>query len=88
MTVTVRTLRPLAERMGKGKIEIEWQGGTLEDLVHCLAKKTVADLEKELRSEDGSLAYLFSVNGKVRREPSTVIQDGDEVFIFAPMGGG
>jgi molybdopterin converting factor small subunit len=88
MPVTVRSLRPLAEWMGGGKIEIEWPGGTLEDLVRHLAEKTHFDLEKELRGEDGSPAYLFSVNGKVRREPSTVIHDGDEVFIFAPMGGG
>ena len=88
MTVTVRALRPLADWIGNGEIEIEWPGGTLDDLVHCLARRTRSDLEKELRSEDGSLAYLFSVNGKVRREPSTVIHDGDEVFIFAPMGGG
>jgi molybdopterin converting factor small subunit len=88
MAVTVRTLRPLADWLGNGRIEIDWPGGTLEDLILCLAGRTRSGLEKELRSEDGSLAYLFSVNGKIFREPSAAIHDGDEVFIFAPMGGG
>jgi MoaD family protein len=88
MAVTVKTLRPLSEWIGNSKIEIEWSGGTLEDLIHYLAKKKGPELEKELKGEDGSLAYLFSINGKIKRELSTVIQDGDEVFIFTPMGGG
>jgi molybdopterin converting factor small subunit len=88
MAVTVKTLRPLADWMGSGKIVIEWPGGTLEDLIHYLAETKWSGLEKELRGEDGSLAYLFSVNGKVHRELSTVIHDGDEIFVFAPMGGG
>ena len=88
MAVTVKTLRPLSELIGNTKIEIEWPGGTLEDLIHHLVRKKGPELEKELRGEDGSLAYLFSINGRIHRELSTVIQDGDEVFIFAPMGGG
>jgi len=86
--VTVKTLRPLSEWIGDTKIEIEWSGGTLEDLIHYLVRKKGPELEKELRGEDGSIAYLFSINGRIHRELSTVIQDGDEVFIFAPMGGG
>jgi molybdopterin converting factor small subunit len=88
MAVTVKTLRPLSEWIGNGKIEIEWSGGTLEDLIHHLAKKKGPEVEKELKTEDGSLAYLFSINGKIQRDLSAVIQDGDEVFIFTPMGGG
>ena len=88
MAVTVKTLRPLSEWIGTGKIEIDWSGGTLKDLIHYLAEKKGPEVEKELKGEDGSLAYLISVNGKIVRELSTVIQDGDEVFIFAPMGGG
>ena len=89
MAVTVKALRPLSEWIGSTSIQIEWPGGTLEDLVRHLAGAKWANLEKELRGEeDGSPAYLFSVNGQVHRELSTIIQDGDEVFIFAPMGGG
>jgi molybdopterin converting factor small subunit len=86
--VTVKTLRPLSEWIGNSKIEIEWSEGTLEDLIHYLVRKKGPELEKELRGEDGSIAYLFSINGRIHRELSTIIQDGDEVFIFAPMGGG
>ena len=88
MAVTVKTLRPLSDMIGGAKIEVEWSGGTLEDLIRRLAVNKSGDLEKELKEEDGSLAYLFSINGKVERQLSAVINDGDEVFIFAPMGGG
>jgi len=88
MAVTVKALRPLSEWIGGGKIEIEWPGGTLEDLVQYLAQTKWSDLDRELRGEDGTLAYLFSINGTVHRDLSTVVRDGDEVFIFPPMGGG
>ncbi len=88
MAVTVKSLRPLAECIGGGNIEVEWTGGTLQELVDYLIKAKGPELEKELSGEDGATAYLFSVNGRVHRELSAVVQDGDEIFIFAPMGGG
>jgi molybdopterin converting factor small subunit len=88
MAVTVKTLRPLSEWIGNNKIDIDWTGGTLEDLIHYLVEKKGPEVEKELMGEDGSFAYLVSINGKIQRELSTVIRDGDEIFIFAPMGGG
>jgi MoaD family protein len=88
MTVTVKALRPLSEKIGGAKIEIEWSCGTVEDLLRHLAENRWAEFEKELKEEDGSLAYLFSVNGKVQRDLSAVIRDGDEVYIFTPLGGG
>jgi acetyltransferase len=36
----------------------------------------------------GSFAYLVSVNGKIHRDLSTIIRDGDEIFFFTPLGGG
>jgi molybdopterin converting factor small subunit len=88
MAITVKTLRPLSEWIGNSKIEIEWSEGTLEDLIHTLVRKKGPEVEKELRGEDGALAYLVSINGKIQRELSAIIQDGDEVFFFTPMGGG
>ncbi len=74
--------------MGGTKIEVEWSGGTLEDLILFLIKKVGPELEKELKGEDGSFAYIVSINGKIRRELSTPIPDGAEVFFFTPLGGG
>ena len=74
--------------VGGGKIEIEWPGGTLEDLIHCLVEKKGPEVERELKGEDGSFAYVVSINGRIRRELSTSIQDGDKVFFFTPLGGG
>jgi molybdopterin converting factor small subunit len=88
MAITIKTLQPLAEWIGSGKVQMEWSGGTLEDLIRSLIEKGGPDLEKELKGEDGSFAYVISINGKIRRELSTPIQDGDEVFFFTPLGGG
>ena len=88
MAIIIKTLRPLSERMGGTKIEVEWSGGTLEDLILFLIKKVGPELEKELKGEDGSFAYIVSINGKIRRELSTPIPDGAEIFFFTPLGGG
>jgi len=88
MAVTIKALRPLSEWIGQGKIEMEWSGGTLGDLIRALIEKSGPDLKKELIEEDGSFAYVVSVNGKIHRDLSTPVQDGDEVFFFTPIGGG
>ncbi len=88
MSITVRALRPLADCIGEGKIELAWPGGTLEDLIRLLIDRKGPQVEKELKAEDGSFAYLASINGKIHRDLSTLVRDGDEIFFFAPMGGG
>jgi molybdopterin converting factor small subunit len=88
MSLTIKTLRPLAEWIGGKKIEMEWPGGTLEDLIRALIEKAGPEIEKELKNEEGSLAYIVSINGKIERKPSTAIHDGDEIFFFTPLGGG
>ncbi len=45
-------------------------------------------MEKELKGEDGSLAYIVSINGKIGRDLSTPVPDGAEIFFFTPLGGG
>lgn len=74
--------------MGGTKVEMEWPGGTLEDLIHALIEKAGLGIEKELKNEEGALAYIVSVNGKIERKLSTAIHDGDEIFFFTPLGGG
>jgi molybdopterin converting factor small subunit len=88
MAITVKALRPLSEWIGCGKLEMEWTGGTLGDLIHYLVEKNGPEVERELKGEGGSFAYVVSINGKVHRKLSTPVQDGDDVFFFTPMGGG
>jgi len=88
MCITVKALRPLAEWIGEGKVEMAWPGGTLEDLIRLLIDRKGHGIEKELKAEDGSFSYLVSINGKTHRDLSTPIQDGDDIFFFTPMGGG
>jgi len=88
MAITLKALQPLSEKIGGSKFEMDWSGGTLGDLVSSLIQKRGPELEKELKGEDGVFAYLVSINGKITRDLSTPIQDGDEVFFFTPLGGG
>ena len=88
MSITVKALQPLTEWIGEGKIELVWSGGTLEDLIRLLIDQKGHGIEKELKAEDGSFAYLIAINGKIHRDLTTPIQDGDDIFFFTPMGGG
>ena len=88
MAITVKTLRPLAEWIGSGKLQIEWAEGTVEELIRHLIERTGPEVERELKGEEGSFDYVVSINGKVQRDFSIQIQDGDEIVFFLPMGGG
>jgi len=88
MTITIKTVLPLAESIGKRRLEVEWPGGTLAELIRYLHEKTGTDVEKALRGDDGSLAYVVSVNGKIQKELSALIHDGDEISFLLPIGGG
>jgi len=88
MSITIKAFRPLSEWLGNNKVEMDWTGGTLEDLIHLLVEKKGPEVERELKGEEGSFAYLVSINGKIHRDLSTIIRDGDEIFFFTPLGGG
>lgn len=88
MSITIKAFRPLSEMLGHRKVEMDWAGGTLEDLIHLLVEKKGPEVERELKGEDGSFAYVVTINGKIHRELSTIIRDGDEIFFFTPLGGG
>jgi hypothetical protein len=49
MSITIKALRPLSECLGHRKVEIEWVGGTLEDLIRLLVEKKGPDVERELK---------------------------------------
>jgi molybdopterin converting factor small subunit len=88
MSITIKAFRPLSEWLGHSKVEMDWAGGTLEDLIHLLVEKKGPEVERELKGEEGAFAYLVSINGKIHRDLSTIIRDGDEIFFFTPLGGG
>ena len=88
MAIKIKALQPLSEKMGGNKLEMDWSWGTLGDLLSSLIKQKGPELENELTGEDGSFAYLVSINGRIKRDLSTPIQDGDEIFFFTPLGGG
>jgi len=73
--VEVRLFAYLRQVCGSGFSEVELKEGS-----------TVWDLIAELRlTEEKSL--IIMVNGR-REEMTTVLQDGDRIGIFPPVGGG
>ena len=60
----------------------------MEDLIRSLIEKSGQALKEEFIEEDGSFAYAVSINGKISRNLSAPIRDGDEIFFFTPIGGG
>ncbi len=88
MAVIVKTVRPLATWIGNKKIEVEWHGGTLEELIRYLQEETGANIEGEVKEADGSLAYVVTVNGEIQKKLSATVQDGDEISFLLPIGGG
>jgi molybdopterin converting factor small subunit len=88
VAITIKALRPFSDWIGSRKVQMEWSGGTVEDLIRVLAEKKGPEVEAELKGEDGTLAYLVSINGKVEGRLSAQIEDGDEIFFCTPLGGG
>ena len=77
MRIPVRLYNMLRMRLppeAQGRTEIELpQGSTLRDALEAL------DIE---------LRYPAAVNGTIERDLRRVLNDGDQVSVFAPIGGG
>jgi sulfur carrier protein ThiS len=77
MKVSVRLFSMLREKLppaAKGKAELDLpEGSTLADLLARLEITVLVNC---------------AVNGKVVRDPAHVLEDGDEVQVFRPSGGG
>ncbi|MFZ5808256.1 MAG: MoaD/ThiS family protein [Chloroflexota bacterium] len=77
MNVRVTLFSILREKVppeNRGKINLELPAGA-----------TIADI---LRMLDIEMHVVCAVNGQVEADHSRILQDGDEVRIFRPAGGG
>lgn len=77
MNVRVTLFSILREKLPpekRGKINLELPAGS-----------TIADVLKTL---DIEMHVVCAVNGQVEADHSRILQDGDEVRIFRPAGGG
>ena len=75
MTITVRCFASLAGFQPRDA-----------DAFPISAGETVAHVMARLGLPEGGVALIFIDN--IHRQPETVLEDGDRVGFFPPMGGG
>ena len=94
MKVKVRAFATLSDLMGHGEVVLEVpDGSSVGFLLAELVKRYGRALEEALFDADGHLAEYVKimVNGRdvdFLSGLDTELRDGDEVFIFPPVGGG
>ena len=92
MNIRVKLLKPFSDAVGKGQLDLEFEGGTIEDLVRVLCDK-YPKLEKEVYSDNGEITEYLAVfvNDKPAHtldDVRTKLKDGDELLFFFPVAGG
>lgn len=90
MAVTVRVYGILGSIFGGSRLEIEFAGNSIGDLIDGLTAKYGGKIKQELLDEDGNLEHAYSliVGGKPVRGLSDKVEDGDEIVITMMMVGG
>lgn len=94
MKVKIRAFANLADLVGRGAVELELpEGATVEDALRALFDRFGKALEFMLTDGRGRLADFVKVflNGRdidFLSGLKTPLKDGDELYIFPPVGGG
>jgi molybdopterin synthase sulfur carrier subunit len=95
INIKVRTILTLKNILGKGIVEITVpEGSTLEECLNAMVDTWGDKLASELFNESGSCLrpYLrLMVNGRdiaFLNGMETILQEGDELLILLPVGGG
>ncbi len=93
--VKVRTILALKKILGKGKVDIPVpEGSTVEECLNAMVDTWGNKLASELFNQSGSSLqpyFRLMVNGKdiaFLSGMETVLQEGDEILILPPVGGG
>ena len=92
MKVKIKLLKPFSDAVGKNEIELDFNSGTLEDLLKILMDR-YPRLKKEFYTETGVLTdYMcMFVNDKpisALNGINTILKNGDEILFFIPISGG
>jgi MoaD family protein len=92
MKVKVKLLSPFSDAAGKSELVMEFDGGTVEDLIGVLAEK-YPKLKNEFYSSNGEITDYLAVfvNDKPAHtldDEKTGLKDGDELLFFVPVAGG
>ncbi|MBN1833007.1 MAG: MoaD/ThiS family protein [Deltaproteobacteria bacterium] len=93
--VKVHTILNLKKILGRGDIDLTMkEGSTVKDVLMTMVETYGDSLTDQLfDSEGGLLPYIrLMVNGRdivfLEKKMETALQEGDEVLILPPVGGG
>lgn len=92
MKLKIKLLKPFSDAVGKGELELDFDGVTLEDLLKVLVNR-YPQLKKEFYTKAGKLTdYMcMFVNDKpisALNGVNTELKNGDELLFFVPISGG
>lgn len=92
MKLEIKFLKPFSDAVGKDKIELDFDGVSLKDLLKVLVNK-YPQLKKEFYTKTGELTdyVCMFVNDKLittLNGINTELENGDELLFFVPISGG
>lgn len=85
--VTVKLFGVFSELAKTRKEELEFEGETLDELVEFMCSKYGRKFRDRIEGSVDGPEVLFAVNGKIGDE-NVVLNDGDEIIVSYPVGGG
>jgi MoaD family protein len=92
MKLLVKLLRPFSEIVGKKELELEFDDGTISNLLESMVDKYPKLKDELYTKEDRVSEYVcIFVNDKplsALNGVDTRLKDGDEVLFFIPVSGG
>ena len=92
MKLLVKLLRPFSEIVGEKELELEFDDGTISDLLELMVDKYSKLKDEFYTKEDRVSEYVcIFVNDKplsALNGVDTRLKDGDEVLFFIPVSGG
>lgn len=91
MKVRLRLLNPLTQSVGASELDVDFSGGSVEDLVKEAGKEH-PKLGEAIFTKDREIDYSINVilNGRPLTESrmKEEVKDGDEVVLLAAAAGG
>jgi MoaD family protein len=92
MKIKIKLLKPFSDVVGRGELETEFNGKTLEDLLKILIEKH-PNLKKELYTDANELTeyVCIFVNDKpisALNGVNSILKDNDKILFFIPVSGG
>lgn len=90
-TVTLHVFYPLADLVkGKKTIRMEWEGGTLAELIDELATRYGRAIKEELLGDNGGLngGYVMVVDGHRAKDLQARLRNAADITVLTPIPGG